>query len=147
MTFSRLALLPWLGATATAVAQEQAAASPRLSSTPEILSGGYLLQVFASLAVVIGLLMGVLWLLRRFNGVGRSGGGQLHILASVSLGQRERAVLIAAGGKQLLLGVAPGNVRTLHVFDEPIAVADSASAAVTFKEVWRQATGAQGEKS
>ena len=147
MNISRLAVLPWLGAAVTAVAQEQAAAPQRLSSTPEILSGAYLLQVFASLAVVIGLLVGVLWLMRRFNGVGRSASGQLQVIASVNLGQRERAVLVAAGDKQLLLGVAPGNVRTLHVFDEPIAIAEAASTAVTFKEVWRQATGAQGDKS
>jgi flagellar protein FliO/FliZ len=30
-------------------------------------------------------------------------------------------VLVQVGGKQLLLGVAPGRVNTLHVLDEPIA--------------------------
>jgi flagellar protein FliO/FliZ len=30
-------------------------------------------------------------------------------------------VLVQVGGKQLLLGVAPGRVSTLHVLDEPIA--------------------------
>lgn len=137
-------VLPMLCATLDAVAQEQAAPS-RLSGTPEILSGGYLLQVFASLAIVIGMLMGVLWLMRRFNGVSRKGGGKLHVLASVNLGQRERAVLIAAGEKQLLLGIGPGNVRTLHVFDEPIVTPETAPTTVTFKEVWRQTTGAQSK--
>jgi flagellar biogenesis protein FliO len=46
------------------------------------------------------------------------------MLANISLGARERAVLIAVDGREVLLGVAPGNVRTLLVGDPP-AVPDS----------------------
>jgi flagellar protein FliO/FliZ len=34
--------------------------------------------------------------------------------------QHGRAVLIQLGNQQLLLGVAPGQVRTLHVLAEPV---------------------------
>ena len=37
-------------------------------------------------------------------------------------GHAGKVVLINAARQQILVGVAPGNVRTLHVFDEPPAV-------------------------
>ena len=40
---------------------------------------------------------------------------QIQVLGGVSLGPRERAVLISVQGQRLLLGVAPGRVQTLHV--------------------------------
>ena len=39
------------------------------------------------------------------------------VLAQVSFGARERAVLLRVGAQQVLVGVAPGNVRTLHIID------------------------------
>jgi flagellar protein FliO/FliZ len=113
-------------------------------ASPDVFSAAYLLQVFASLGVVIGLLFAVLWLLRRFNAVGGSPGGQLSVIASVSLGQRERAVLVDAGGTHLLLGVAPGNVRTLHVFDTPIDIRGSQSG---FSKALKHAMTSEGSAS
>jgi len=36
------------------------------------------------------------------------------------MGTRERVVLLQVGETQLLLGVAPGRVQTLHVLDKPL---------------------------
>jgi flagellar protein FliO/FliZ len=41
----------------------------------------------------------------------------MKVLGGVSLGTRERAVLIQVEGKKILLGVAPGRVNVLHQFD------------------------------
>jgi flagellar protein FliO/FliZ len=41
------------------------------------------------------------------------------------MGARERVVLIQAGETQLLLGVAPGRVQTLHVLDQPLQMSSS----------------------
>lgn len=115
--------------------------------TPSTLfTGEYLLQVFVSLAVVIGLMVGLLWILRRVNGVSRAtgSGAALSVVASVGLGQRERAVLIEAGDKQILVGVAPGHIATLHVFDEPVAKPATKAPTTSmpgFAEVWKQAMG------
>ena len=49
------------------------------------------------------------------------GAGFLKHGHHVSLGTRERAVLIRIGDRQLLLGVAPGNVRTLHVLETAVS--------------------------
>jgi flagellar protein FliO/FliZ len=44
--------------------------------------------------------------------------GEIAILSGVSLGPRERAVLLRVGNTRLLVGVAPGRVQTLHVLDD-----------------------------
>jgi flagellar protein FliO/FliZ len=40
------------------------------------------------------------------------------------LGTRERAVLLQVGDQQLVVGVAPGRVQTLHVLDKPLSMED-----------------------
>ena len=44
----------------------------------------------------------------------------MKIVSSLSLGTRERAVLIEVGDRQLLLGVASGNVSLLASFPEKV---------------------------
>ena len=56
---------------------------------------------------------------------GRPGAGAINIIADVALGQKERAVLIQVGAQQLLIGVAPGQVNTLHVLAEPVRMDDA----------------------
>jgi len=80
-----------------------------------------LLQVSLALIFVLLLIFGLAWLLRRMGGVAQSGSGLVRVLGSVAVGQRERVVLVQIGQQQLVLGVAPGSVQTLHVLTEPLA--------------------------
>lgn len=75
-----------------------------------------ILPVFASLILVIGMILGLAWLLRRLPGGPRAAGGMMRVKAALAVGARERVVWIEAGGKQLLLGVTQQNIRTLHEF-------------------------------
>ncbi len=126
------------------LAEAQEAAQERVgklnvAAPPELFTAGYLVQVIGSLLLVFICLFAVVYFLRRFNGVGGASGSVLRVLGSASVGQREKVVLIDAGGEQLLLGVAQGSVRTLHVFAEPIVAADEAVASPAFAEVLRAA--------
>ena len=112
-------------------------------SPSSLFTGDYLLQVVGSFVVVILLLVAVLVMLKRFNGVSTSMGGDMRVVSSVGVGQRERAVLLQVGEQQVLLGVGPGNVRALHVFDEP-AVSATSSTTPSFSDVWKVATGKAG---
>ena len=47
--------------------------------------------------------------------------------------------LLQVGEQQILVGVGPGNVRTLHVFEEP-AIEVAAQNTPSFAEVWKAAT-------
>ena len=115
------------------------------ASAPADVDAGGLLRVCFSLGVVIVLILGASWILRRLQGGTVRSGGNLRALESIAIGMKERVVLVQAGEKQLLIGVAPGNVRTLHVFDEPIALATQTapSPAAAFRTVLSQWRGAQ----
>ena len=125
--------------TLPALAQESAPAVAPSS----LFTGDYLLQVVGSFVVVILLLVAVLVMLKRFNGVSTSMGGDMRVVSSVGVGQRERAVLLQVGEQQVLWGVGPGNVRTIDVFDKP-AVTSTSSATPCFSDVWKVATGKAG---
>ena len=108
-----------------------------------LFTGNYLLQVVGSLFLVIFVLLGVMVLLKRFNTLGASTGGFIQVLASTPLGQRERAVLLQVGTDQILVGVAPGNVTTLHRLSEPVAPIESETS-LSFKDVWSFASNRPG---
>lgn len=102
-----------------AAAQDAAAATRALQPTIGL---GSVVQVFVALLFVVVLIVVTAWLLRRFSGGTFARNGALKMLAGIQVGQRERIVLVQAGEVQLLLGVAPGAVRTLHQFDKPVLV-------------------------
>jgi flagellar protein FliO/FliZ len=121
-----------------AAAQERSIVNA--NAAPELFSAGYLAQVLGSLLLVFICLFAVIYLLRRVNRVGGSANSALRVIGSASVGQREKVVLIEAGKEQLLLGVAQGSVRTLHVFSEPVIDAGAVdNSAPDFASVLRAA--------
>ncbi|MDR3299563.1 MAG: flagellar biosynthetic protein FliO [Candidatus Accumulibacter sp.] len=74
-----------------------------------------MLQMLFGLALVIGLLLLGAYLLRRLNG-GRAFGntGPLRIVGGLILSPRERIVLIEVGETWLVVGIVPGQIKTLH---------------------------------
>jgi flagellar protein FliO/FliZ len=100
----------------------------------EPVAGASLVQVLLALMLVLALIVGMAWLMRRVGGLTQVGGGVVRVLGGVPVGQRERVVLIQVGSQQLLLGVAPGRVQTLHVLEEPISVGTASSPGESFAE-------------
>ncbi len=90
------------------------------SLTHEPVGVGSYLQMFLGLLIVVALIVGMAWFMRRMGKINGSANEHLKIIGGLSLGQRERVILLQAGKTQLLVGVAPGTIRTLHVLDEPI---------------------------
>lgn len=97
-------------------------AAPETSQSPAAVGAGSLTQVTLSLLLVLAVVFGAAWLMRRLRGFGRFGNGALQVVTEVSVGTKERVVLVQVGKQQLLLGVAPGRVNTLHVLDEPVTI-------------------------
>jgi len=100
---------------AEAIGAASGEGSARLVESP--LSTANLVNTAFGLAVVLGLMLALAWLVRRFVQVPGAGKGQIQVLGGVSLGSREKAVLVNVDGRRLLLGVAPGRVQTLLVLD------------------------------
>lgn len=88
------------------------------SAPPPIFDTAYLFQVFGSLLLVFGCLFGLAFLLRKFNGLPMNDRKLIQVIGSAKVGSREKIVLLKAGEVELLVGVAAGSVRTLHVFGE-----------------------------
>jgi flagellar biosynthetic protein FliO len=75
-----------------------------------------IMQMMGGLAFVLALFLLCAWLMKRVQGGFVSGGSQMKLLAGLSVGTRERVVLLEVKGAQVLLGVAPGRISALHVF-------------------------------
>lgn len=114
------ALLTVIGAASRRLYAASAAAfaAPLQQAPPSSASG--LLRVILALLVVLAAVLAAAWLARRMRAFsGGAGSASLEMLAQLPLGTRERAVLVRVGDCQVLIGVAPGNVRALHVLERP----------------------------
>ena len=94
-----------------AAAQTGAGAIPETPALP----GGAMLQMLFGLALIIGVLFLGAYLLRRLNG-GRAFGhtGPLRVVGGLMLSPRERIVLVEVGETWLVVGIVPGQIKTLH---------------------------------
>ena len=82
------------------------------------LSGSGLLELTAGLMLVIALILAMAWLYRRVGQGALGLGSVIRIVSAVSLGNRDRIALVEVGDKFILLGISPGRINSLHVFDE-----------------------------
>ncbi|WP_305906667.1 flagellar biosynthetic protein FliO [Methylomarinum sp. Ch1-1] len=118
-----LALFCVLGFASVALAENK---DLPLKPSAKTLSYNDALNWSFSLLLVLALFFLFIWLIRKsgqWSGAGRS---NLTVLAGLSLGMREKVVLIKVGDKQLLLGVTPGKIDKLmelegeeRLFQEP----------------------------
>jgi len=98
-------------------------AAPQTTGASHPVGVGGLGEVAFALIIVLAAIFVVAWIVRRMRVTGNRVGSAIDILADVHLGQKERAVLLKVGQTQILLGVAPGRVNTLHVLTEPLDLA------------------------
>ena len=100
-------------------------------------------QTLLWLMVIIGLILALAWVAKRFsNGTGFGSQG-MKVISALPVGNRERIALVQVGDKQILLGIAPGNVSKLHVFDEPVMPAPAASGSSAVSSASGQRAGFQ----
>ena len=107
----------------------QAAAGPESvvtgSAVPSM--SGYLGQSFFALLIIVAAIFLVVWLLRRYGGFQASGSGRIQVVDGVSVGQRERVLLLRVGKEHLVVGVAQGQISDLgrvEISPEEVAAAD-----------------------
>lgn len=81
---------------------------------PPAVSSGSIMQIILSLLLVLAAIVLVAWLLKRMNTAQQGSGHLLKMLGSISIGQRERIVLVEIDRTWLVIGVGPGQIRTLH---------------------------------
>lgn len=98
---------------------------------------GHLLQTTLGLLFVLGLLLALVWLLKRL-GVGNAQrrGGFYKVLATSALGPREKIVLVEVGDTWLVLGMTSNSINTLHSMPAgSIEIDPSQNAAASFAKL------------
>ncbi len=119
-TFSRL-----IAVAATSIALPAIAKDPASPMSP-----GSLLQVFGGLLLVLALVMGAAWALRRIGRVPGLSNHAIRTIGAASVGTRERVVLLEVADTWIVVGVAPGQVRSLATLPKgtlPVTPAHSAN--------------------
>lgn len=111
---------------ATAYAAETVAVGSNVPS-----QAGNLMQVLFGLVAVLGLMALAAWLLRRFNVSKGLGGANIRIIGGVSVGNRERVVVVEVADQWIVVGVAAGSVTALTTM--PKQEAQEADTAVPAK--------------
>ncbi|MCG5494056.1 flagellar biosynthetic protein FliO [Ectothiorhodospira variabilis] len=142
MTALGLLCMPWMLA-----AEEVQRGTPGLGVTGD--GAAHLVQLVLGLVVVVAAILVLGFVLRRIHGLSGGLSSDFRVLGSVSLGSRERMVLVQVGDVQMVVGVAPGRVQTLHVLERPIDVNPTAvkGADPSFAQRLRTAMSGQGASS
>lgn len=108
--------------------------------------GSQLLQLVLGLGLVVALIFGLAWLMRRVQRAGPAGNHVIELVGSRALGPRDRLVLVQVGNEQVLLGISPGSITALHVMNEPVKVPDTQNATPEFARRLLEVLGKQGQK-
>ena len=120
-----LLMLPFQLFAAEDIAQESVKAAKVLTADSlnnDPMSGGYLMQLVFGLLVVVLCIVVLAWFAKKMNRFNTLADGSLKVIGGLSMGSRERVVLLQVGEEQLLLGVSPGKISTLHVLGTPLEV-------------------------
>ncbi|GAA0493922.1 flagellar biosynthetic protein FliO [Pigmentiphaga sp. GD03639] len=96
-----------------------------------MISPGSTLQTVLALIAVLALIMACAWLLRRVQRPQGGGDHPLRLRGQLTVGPRERVILVEVADQWIVAGVSAGNVRPLAVLPRPgdAPPADSAPAA------------------
>jgi len=76
-----------------------------------------IMRWLGALLIVLCLFFICVWLVRKASLFNLTSNNQMRVVGGLSIGAKERIVLVQLGDKQLVLGVCPGRVETLHILE------------------------------
>jgi flagellar protein FliO/FliZ len=97
-------------------------AADAADAVPQTSAFGAFFQALIGLLVVLAMLYGFFWLLRRYGPAQGGAQGVVKVVGGVMLGPRERLVVVEVEDTWILVGVAAGHVSTLHTLAKPEGV-------------------------
>lgn len=90
-----------------------------------LIGTGDIIQLILGLLVVLGIVLISAYMLRKMQGFNAKAAKDLKVVAGLSLGAKEKVILLQAGSQQILVGVTGHSMQTLHVFDKAIIESES----------------------
>lgn len=103
------------------------------------------------LLIVLSIFFLCVWGVRKLSGLTVNGAEKMRVVGGLSLGLREKVILLQIGKKQLILGVTPGRIETLHVLEGDDCLIKeetvSTTAEIGFAQKLMQAIKARTEQS
>lgn len=117
MKFRQLLILSAAGAHSFAYA-----ANPQTSAVSPTLN---LLQVVLALLAILALIIGAAWMAKRFLAVNTHAGTAIKMIGGISVGGRERVLLLEVGEQWVVIGVAPGHISTLTTMPRQTIIPDN----------------------
>ena len=131
----------------SAMAETKVAESTAQATTLSMHPSDYFLQILLSLIFILLIIFFAAWFLKRTALVNGAADGQLKVLGGLSLGQREKVVILQVGKEQILVGVTTTHITKLHTLSEPIEVkASEPLTTVPFSAKLKEALSARQEQ-
>lgn len=78
------------------------------------------MEVVVGLVIVLLAIMIIAWLARNYLNIRSMGGSGIRVVGGVSLGGKERVVVVEVSGEQVMLGVSPGRINKIHILENKI---------------------------
>lgn len=83
------------------------------------LGGWQIAKVSAGLLVVVAAIVATAAGLKRLKSLHAAHGSHMKIIDGISVSTRDRIVLLEVDEQRLLVGISPGRIERLHVFERP----------------------------
>ena len=80
------------------------------SATP---GAGSLLQTILALVLVLALLLGLAWVMKRFGPRAMGASANVRLVGALNIGGRERIMVVEVGNQWIVVGASPGRVNAL----------------------------------
>ena len=101
-------------------------------------------QIVLSLVLVLLIIFISAWLLRRYGRFPGVAEGNLKVLGALSVGQRERILLLQVSEDQVLVGVTTSRISRLHQLEVPVEVKDNVPVTSQFSQRLQDALKLKG---
>jgi len=131
-----------------ATPEQQAVLAGARSATPAAMpaapsAAGSLLQTVVALAFVLAILVGLAWALKRFGPRNVTGGSTVKLVGALSVGARERILVVEVGDQWIVVGASPGRMNALATLprqegDAAAPAGQHALPATNFSEWFKQ---------
>ena len=90
---------------------------------------GSLLQTILALVLVLGLLLGLAWFMKRYGPRAMGASANVKLVGALNIGGRERIMVVEVGNQWIVVGASPGRVNALATMPRQEGVEQQASLA------------------